>query len=59
MPSRHPETAAIPVVIVTTKDEESDRVWGIRQGAVAYLVKPVTERELLDTTRAALERRSA
>ncbi len=57
--SRHPETAAIPVVMVTTKDEESDRVWGIRQGAVDYLVKPVTERELLDSARAALERRSA
>lgn len=52
--ARHPETATIPVVIVTTKDEESDRIWGMRQGAVDYLVKPVSENDLLDTARAAM-----
>ncbi len=35
-------TRHIPVVIVTTKDQETDRVWGLRQGARAYLVKPVS-----------------
>ena len=43
------DTAHIPVVIVTTKDQETDRVWGRRQGASGYLVKPVTEEELCKT----------
>lgn len=42
-------TAHIPVVIVTTKDQETDRVWGRRQGAVGYLVKPVEEAHLIKT----------
>ena len=57
--SRRQETASIPVVMVTTKDGESDRVWGLRQGAVGYLVKPVPEDELVSTARAALDRRTA
>jgi twitching motility two-component system response regulator PilH len=40
--SKLPETAHIPVIIVTTKDQQTDRVWGMRQGAKAYLSKPVT-----------------
>ena len=47
--SRAAETAEIPVIIVTTKDQETDRVWGMRQGAKAYLTKPVDEQELLAT----------
>lgn len=43
------ETAAIPVIIVTTKDQETDRVWGMRQGAKAYLTKPVDEKLLMQT----------
>lgn len=43
------DTAHIPVVIVTTKDQETDRVWGRRQGASGYLVKPVSEEDLLQT----------
>jgi twitching motility two-component system response regulator PilH len=39
--SRDPKTKSIPIVMVTTKDQESDRVWGLRQGAIDYLVKPV------------------
>ena len=45
--SRDPDTAAIPVVMVTTKDQETDRIWGMRQGAVDYLVKPVSESTLV------------
>ncbi|MEC8443898.1 MAG: twitching motility response regulator PilH [Pseudomonadota bacterium] len=45
--TRSPETKNIPVVIVTTKDQETDRVWGKRQGASGYLVKPVSEARLL------------
>ena len=47
--ARSEETANIPVVIVTTKDQETDRVWGTRQGARGYLVKPVDESELIRT----------
>ena len=45
--SRDPQTSDIPVVMITTKDQDTDREWGMRQGAKAYLVKPVSERELL------------
>lgn len=41
-------TAKIPVIMVTTKDQETDKSWGIRQGAEAYLVKPVVAAELLE-----------
>ncbi len=47
--TRAAETAEIPVVIVTTKDQETDRVWGTRQGAKGYLVKPVNEDDLIST----------
>lgn len=41
------ETAHIPVLLCTTKDQETDKVWGLRQGAKDYLVKPVNAGELL------------
>lgn len=47
--SKDPETAHIPVVIVTTKDQATDRMWGLKQGAKDYLTKPVNERALLQT----------
>ncbi len=40
-------TSHIPVIIVTTKNQDTDRIWGQRQGAVGYLVKPVNEKKLL------------
>lgn len=49
------ETSHIPVVIVSTKNQETDRVWGKRQGAKAYLTKPLTEAELLDAIRSVME----
>ncbi|MGH8426703.1 MAG: response regulator [Gammaproteobacteria bacterium] len=42
-----PETAGIPVVFVTAKEQPTDKVWGMRQGAVAYLTKPVTGEQLV------------
>ena len=45
--SRDPKTKSIPIVMVTTKDQESDRIWGMRQGAVDYLVKPVDATDLV------------
>ena len=47
-------TAHIPVVIVTTKDQETDKVWGKRQGATDYLVKPVTEAQLVGAVKKVL-----
>ena len=43
------QTAHIPVVIVTTKDQDADKVWGHRQGAKDYLTKPVDELLLIET----------
>lgn len=43
------DTAHIPIVIITTKDQETDRVWGKRQGAKDYLTKPVDEDVLMKT----------
>ena len=45
--SRDPKTKSIPVIMVTTKDQESDRIWGMRQGAVDYMVKPVKVSDLV------------
>lgn len=49
-----PKTSAIPVIMVSSKDQESDMVWGMRQGAVDYLVKPVTPAQLVEKAQAAL-----
>jgi twitching motility two-component system response regulator PilH len=45
--SKEPTTAHIPIVLVTTKDQETDKVWGMRQGARDYIVKPVKQADLL------------
>ena len=46
--SRESTTRDIPVVLVTTKDQDTDRMWGMRQGARAYLTKPFAEAELTE-----------
>ena len=46
--SRNEATRHIPVILVTTKNQETDRVWGMRQGARGYLTKPFSEKELLE-----------
>ncbi len=45
--TRDEDTAHIPVIIVTTKDQETDRVWGLRQGAKDYVTKPIDEELLM------------
>lgn len=45
--ARDPATQGIPVILCTSKNAESDRVWGLRQGAKEYVVKPVDADELL------------
>ncbi len=49
--TRGAETSHIPVVIVSTKDQETDRVWGRRQGARDYLTKPIDEAALMQVIR--------
>ncbi|HRD71539.1 MAG TPA: response regulator [Aquimonas sp.] len=46
--SKDAATAHIPIVLVTTKDQVTDKVWGLRQGAKAYLTKPVNETQLIE-----------
>ena len=45
--SKDPSTAHIPIVLVTTKDQETDKVWGMRQGAKGYITKPFNESSLV------------
>ncbi len=45
--SRNPATTNIPVIIITTKDQETDKIWGMRQGAKDYIVKPANEADLI------------
>jgi twitching motility two-component system response regulator PilH len=45
--SKDSSTKDIPVIIVTTIGQETDRVWGMRQGARDYIVKPVSQADLL------------
>jgi twitching motility two-component system response regulator PilH len=49
-----PDTRAIPIVMVTSKGQQADRVWGLRQGAVDYLVKPVSPARLVEKAQATL-----
>jgi twitching motility two-component system response regulator PilH len=44
---RDETTRHIPIIVCTSKGQETDRIWGLRQGAVDYLVKPVDAKELL------------
>ena len=46
--SRNPATSTIPVIIITTKDQETDKIWGMRQGARDYIVKPANEKDLIE-----------
>ncbi len=46
-----PETEKVPVIFCTSKDQDFDRFWGLRQGGSAYLVKPFAPQELLDAVK--------
>jgi twitching motility two-component system response regulator PilH len=45
--TRDESTKSIPVILCTSKNQETDRVWGLRQGARDYIVKPINQAELL------------
>ena len=44
--TKNDETKSIPVIMCTTKSQETDKIWGMRQGAKDYVMKPVKEDEL-------------
>ena len=50
--TRDPRFVNVPVIMCTSKNQETDKVWGIRQGAHDYIVKPVDADELLSKIRA-------
>lgn len=52
--AKDPATAKIPIIVISSKSQESDRMWALRQGAKDYLVKPVKEAELLEKLKLAL-----
>ncbi len=45
--TKQPATASIPVIMVTTKDQKTDKMWAERQGAKGYITKPFVEDELI------------
>ena len=50
--TRDPRFADVPVIMCTSKNQETDKVWGMRQGAKDYIVKPVDATELMAKIRA-------
>jgi twitching motility two-component system response regulator PilH len=44
---KHPATEKVPVIICTSKGQDIDRLWGMKQGADAYLTKPFSREQLL------------
>ena len=49
--TRDPRFTSVPVIMCTSKDQETDKVWGMRQGARDYIVKPVDADELVSKIR--------
>jgi twitching motility two-component system response regulator PilH len=50
--TRDESTKHIPVIICTTKDQETDKIWGLRQGAKDYVTKPINETDLIEKIKA-------
>lgn len=46
--SKNPATASIPIMMISSKGQDTDKIWGIRQGAKDYMVKPITEKALIE-----------
>jgi twitching motility two-component system response regulator PilH len=49
---RHPETQQVPVIICSSKGQDIDRLWGMRQGADMYITKPFTKEQLIRAVKA-------
>ena len=48
---KHPVTKKVPIIICTSKNQEIDRLWGMKQGADAYVTKPFTQEQLVRTVK--------
>ena len=58
--SRDPLYADVPIIMCTSKNQETDRVWGMRQGARGYITKPVDAAEIFNPVwQAACRQRAA
>lgn len=49
---RHPATEKVPIIICTSKSQDIDRLWGMKQGADVYLTKPFTREQLIRAVKA-------
>lgn len=49
---KHPMTEKVPIIICTSKNQEIDRLWGMKQGADAYITKPFTREQLVRAVKA-------
>ena len=54
--ARDPITQSIPIVMISTKSQETDKIWGLRQGAVDFLVKPISASALVAKAQEVLSR---
>ena len=54
--SKDPKTADIPIIVVSSKNQQTDRLWAMRQGARAYVTKPVEAAEFLAKVKDVLEK---
>ena len=54
--SRDDDTRHIPIIIVSSKNQETDKMWGLRQGAKGYLGKPVSEDEIIEQIQSLLDK---
>lgn len=52
--SRDNATSAIPVIVISSKSQDTDRLWAMRQGAKEYIVKPIKQADLLAKIRSVL-----
>ena len=53
--TRNDTTSHIPVIIVSSKNQDADKVWGERQGACGYITKPIDDRALISVVNDVLE----
>jgi len=48
---KNPETKDVPIIACTSKNQELDKLWGMKQGINVYLTKPFTREDILRTVR--------
>ena len=51
----NPQTAKLPVIMCSTKSEDFDRYWGMKQGADAYITKPYQPKDMINAVKYLLE----